>query len=235
MIASSKNKKDGSSSKRKVNGSWGTKVERLVGDLLDVIDMGEKCIVFSQWEGKLYMYMHSILWRHFNTYFFLISIVFIMGFSVAIDEDLLTIVEQALIANQIEYVRPKSQSGIGASAKKFRGSDVPVLILNVKCGAEGLSLIEATHVFMVEPLLHCGLDAQAINRVHRIGQKSVTHVHRYIMEDTIEVKVDALRMEMQETHEEDELGGLVTKDSAKISAGGIDGGFSASQLKEILK
>jgi len=49
----------------------------------------------------------------------------------------------------------------------------------------------------------------------------------------IEVKIDALRMEMQENHEEDELG-LVTKDDAKISAGGIDGGFSASQLKEIL-
>lgn len=61
MIASSKNKNDGSSSKRNVNGSWGTKVERLVGDLLDVIDIGEKCIVFSQWEGKLYMYMHSIV------------------------------------------------------------------------------------------------------------------------------------------------------------------------------
>jgi E3 ubiquitin-protein ligase SHPRH len=155
-------------------------------------------------------------------------------FCITMDKDLLTIVEQALIANQIEYVRPKGQSNIGACAKRFRGSDIPVLILNVKCGAEGLSLIEATHVFMVEPLLHCGLDAQAINRVHRIGQTSMTHVHRYIMEDTIEVKIDALRMEMQETHEEDELG-LVTKDSAKISAGGIDGGFSASQLKEILK
>jgi hypothetical protein len=54
MIASVKNKKDGSRSKRKVKGSWGTKVERLVGDLLDVKDIGEKCIVFSQWEGEFY-------------------------------------------------------------------------------------------------------------------------------------------------------------------------------------
>jgi E3 ubiquitin-protein ligase SHPRH len=178
--------------------------------------------------------MHYVVWRHSIVSFTLISTVFTIDFWSAMDEDLLTIVEQALISNHIEYVRPKGQSGIGACAKRFRGSDIPVLILNVKCGAEGLSLIEATHVFMVEPLLHCGLDAQAINRVHRIGQKSVTHVHRYIVEDTIEVKIDALRMEMQENHEEDELG-LVTKDYAKISAGGIDGGFSASQLKDILK
>jgi len=173
-------------------------VERLVGDLLDVIDIGDKSIVFSQWE------------------------------------DLLTIVEQALIANQIDYLKPKGQANVGVCAKRFRGGDIPVLILNVKCGAEGLSLVEATHVFMVEPLLHCGLDAQAINRVHRIGQTSKTHVHRYIIEDTIEVKIDMMRMEMQETHEEDELG-LVSRNNATISAGGIDGGFSATQLKEILK
>ena len=198
MIASDKSTRDGSHSKRVVEGSWGTKVESLVSDLLDVVDMGEKSIVFSQWD------------------------------------DMLTIVEQALLANQIHYVKPKGQSKVGSCAKAFRGGDIPVLLLNVKSGAEGLTLIEATHVFMVEPLLHCGLDAQAINRVHRIGQTSTTYVHRYIIEDTIEVKIDALRMEKQETHEEDDLG-PVSRKNETISAGGIDGGFSASELQEILK
>jgi hypothetical protein len=35
-------------------------------------------------------------------------------------------------------------------------------LLNVKNGAEGLTLVEATHVFMVEPLLNCGLDSQGM-------------------------------------------------------------------------
>jgi hypothetical protein len=34
------------------------------------------------------------------------------------------------------------------------------MLLNVKNGAEGLTLLEATHVFMIEPLLNCGLDSQ---------------------------------------------------------------------------
>ena len=109
-----------------------------------------------------------------------------------------------------------------------------MLLLNVKSGAEGLTLVEATHVFMVEPLLHCGMDAQAINRVHRIGQTSKTYVHRYIIDDTIEVKIDKLRMEKQLSHEDDDLG-PVSRNDETISAGGIDGGFSASELQEILK
>lgn len=54
MIASEMSKNDGSRIEREVKGSWGTKVERIVGDLLDVIDMGEKSILFSQWEGESY-------------------------------------------------------------------------------------------------------------------------------------------------------------------------------------
>ena len=52
MIASEMSKNDGSRIEREVKGSWGTKVERIVGDLLDVIEMGEKSILFSQWEGE---------------------------------------------------------------------------------------------------------------------------------------------------------------------------------------
>ena len=124
MVATDKRKDDGSKSSRDVNGSFGTKVTRLVGDLMDVSDLGEKSVVFSQWE------------------------------------DMLEVVEHALLANNIGYVRVKGVPSIGASIKRFRANDVTVLLLNVKNGAEGLTLVEATHVFMVEPLLNCGLDNQ---------------------------------------------------------------------------
>lgn len=86
---------------------------------------------------------------------------------------------------------------------------------------------------MIEPLLNCGLDNQAINRIHRIGQTCKTYVHRYLIENTIEVKIDKLRMERQEDQIEDSVN--ESKKTA-FNAGGIDGGFnSQTELLEILK
>ena len=53
MIASDQRKDDGSKSKRMIKGCWGTKVDRLVGDVMDVSDLGEKSIIFSQWDDML--------------------------------------------------------------------------------------------------------------------------------------------------------------------------------------
>jgi E3 ubiquitin-protein ligase SHPRH len=44
--------------------------------------------------------------------------------------------------------------------------------------AQGLTLVEATHVFLLEPVFSAAMEAQAINRIHRIGQSKVTTVHR---------------------------------------------------------
>ena len=197
MIASNARRDDGSRSKRDVNGSWGTKVTRLVADLMDVRDTGEKGIVFSQWE------------------------------------DMLDIVEEALSMNGIKHVRAQSMRKIGEATKVFRMPDCTVLLLNVRNGAEGLTLLEATHVFMVEPLLNHGLDIQAISRIHRIGQTNKTYVHRYIMEGSVEEKIDALRMEHQEDILED---ALLEAKTSELRAGGIDGGFhSEAEVMDLLK
>jgi len=213
--------------RRKIEGSWGTKVDRLLMDVMDVIELGEKCIIFSQWD------------------------------------DLLTIVESAFTANNIRFTHPKSPNMFGESVKALRGISVDnaandnkkneaspcsVMLLNVKRGAEGLTILEATHVFMIEPLLHCGLDAQAISRIHRIGQTSQTYVHRYVMEDTIEVKIDEIRKERQAIDDDDDKIDMDGKNSrnsntqstdyvngkGKIRAGGIDGGFTEDELQDIL-
>lgn len=198
MIASNEKQKRQSSNsniKYSVKGSWGTKVERLVSDLLDMKSRQEKGIVFSQWE------------------------------------DLLTIIENALSLNNILYTRPKGRKNVGKCTNIFRGADISVLLLNVKSGAEGLTLVNATHVFMVEPLTIPGLDIQAINRVHRIGQTKKTYVHRYIVQDTVEEKIESRRREKQCSTRGEEQGD--DEEDIVKKAGEFDG-FTLSEIQELL-
>lgn len=49
--------------------------------------------------------------------------------------------------------------------------------------------MNATNVFICEPLLNTGLELQAISRVHRIGQTKPTTVWVYVMSGTVEESI----------------------------------------------
>jgi len=199
LVASEASKDDGSKIERSIEGSWGTKVDRLISDLLGVVEVGEKSIVFSQWD------------------------------------DMLAIMEAAFVANSIQYIRPKTARGFGDCMSSFRRSKA-VLLMHIKHGAEGLTLIEANHIFMIEPLLNHSMDSQAINRIHRIGQTSKTYIHRYIIENTIEEKIDRLRIERQShNNSEEDVMSLAKRQKGLLCAGGLDGGFDENELQELLK
>ncbi|MFS8013259.1 putative DNA helicase [Helianthus anomalus] len=70
--------------------------------------------------------------------------------------------------------------------RQSKTNSVQVLLLLIQHGANGLNLLEAQHVILVEPLLNPAAEAQAIGRVHRIGQTNKTLVHRFIVKDTVE-------------------------------------------------
>jgi superfamily II DNA or RNA helicase len=55
------------------------------------------------------------------------------------------------------------------------------VLLPFKSGSNGLNVVEASHVFLIEPLLNAAVEAQAIGRVHRIGQDKLTTIHRMIV------------------------------------------------------
>ncbi|KND04184.1 uncharacterized protein SPPG_01618 [Spizellomyces punctatus DAOM BR117] len=105
-------------------------------------------------------------------------------------DQVLDILAQGLTRNNISYViLGKSPNAI----QRFRETNVQVLLLNARSQSAGLSLTCAAHVFLVEPVVYPELEAQAINRIHRIGQTRPTTVWRYLMQGTLEERVYGLR------------------------------------------
>ncbi|KAL4783489.1 SNF2 family N-terminal domain-containing protein, partial [Aspergillus varians] len=66
---------------------------------------------------------------------------------------------------------------------------VECFFLHAKAHSSGLNLINATHVFLCEPLINTAIELQAIARVHRIGQHRPTTVWMYLVSDTVEQSI----------------------------------------------
>lgn len=64
-----------------------------------------------------------------------------------------------------------------------------VLLLSLRAGGVGLNLTCAKRVFMMDPWWSFAVEAQAIDRVHRMGQVEEVNVTRYIVEGSIEEKM----------------------------------------------
>jgi E3 ubiquitin-protein ligase SHPRH len=115
---------------------------------------------------------------------------------------------QAFKRNGIEHRRLKGRKNMESYLGAFKNEPtVRVLVLPLKSGAQGLNLVEARHVFLLEPVLHMGVYFQAIGRVHRIGQRHETNIHLYTIRDTIEGGLyDIMQAKMSKArleHEED--------------------------------
>lgn len=63
---------------------------------------------------------------------------------------------------------------------------VDCFLLDAKSDSSGLNLVNATYVFLCEPLINPAIELQAIARVHRIGQQRPTTVFMYLISDTVE-------------------------------------------------
>ncbi|XP_029716556.2 E3 ubiquitin-protein ligase SHPRH [Aedes albopictus] len=101
-------------------------------------------------------------------------------------DPILTMLARALDQNDITYRAKTTKFYKGIEEFKDYRNAVTCMLLPLKYGSKGLNLTEATHVFLVEPILNPGEELQAVGRVHRIGQTKPTFVHRFIVQKTIE-------------------------------------------------
>ena len=73
--------------------------------------------------------------------------------------------------------------------EEFKTADTPVFLISLKAGGVGLNLTEADYVFVLDPWWNPAVEAQAVDRTHRIGQRRPVMVYRLVAVDTIEEKV----------------------------------------------
>jgi len=67
-----------------------------------------------------------------------------------------------------------------------------VALCSIQACGHGVNLTGANHVIHFDRWWNPAVEDQATDRVHRIGQRKTVYVHRVLVEDTIEEKIDAL-------------------------------------------
>ncbi len=73
-----------------------------------------------------------------------------------------------------------------------------LFLVSLKAGGVGLNLTAAEYVFLLDPWWNPAVEAQAIDRSHRIGQTKPVFAYRLIARDTVEEKVLALQASKRE-------------------------------------
>ncbi|GAB4403061.1 MAG: hypothetical protein OHK0053_27550 [Microscillaceae bacterium] len=81
-----------------------------------------------------------------------------------------------------------------AEVDKFQQNpQCPVFLISLKAGGVGLNLTAADYVFLLDPWWNPAVEAQAIDRAHRIGQTNRVFTYKFITRDTVEEKILALQ------------------------------------------
>jgi superfamily II DNA or RNA helicase len=82
----------------------------------------------------------------------------------------------------------------GEVVERFQDDpDCNLFLISLKAGGLGLNLTAAGYVFLLDPWWNPAVEAQAIDRTHRIGQTQPVFAYRMIARDTVEEKL----LEMQ--------------------------------------
>lgn len=147
----------------KLSNSYGSKVDMIVKQVLHLrsLDPEVQIVIFSQWQ------------------------------------DLLVILAFAFDKANISYVSAKGSHVAAYKNKrvdpveefKNRKNIKTCFLLNAQAQASGLTLINATNIFLCEPLVNTPTELQAISRIHRIGQKKVTTVWMFAIENSVEENI----------------------------------------------
>ena len=110
-----------------------------------------------------------------------------------------------------EYLDGKTRDR-QAHVERFQNDPACKLFLvSLKAGGTGLNLTAADYVFLLDPWWNPAVEAQAIDRAHRIGQTRRVFAYRLIAKDTVEEKVLQLQKSKRDLAE-----AIITADNSLI-------------------
>jgi superfamily II DNA or RNA helicase len=139
------------------------KLARATEILAEVIDAGERALVFTQ-----YREMGERLVRHLAATLGLAGVPFLHGG-----------VERRLRDRMVASFQTDD-------------AECPILILSLRAGGTGLNLTRATHVVHYDRWWNPAVEDQATDRAHRIGQDRPVTVHKLVAGGTLEERIAEL-------------------------------------------
>jgi hypothetical protein len=108
----------------------------------------------------------------------------------------------AIVRNRLDSEGVKYEYLDGATRNRQERVDAfqndkqcSVFLISLKAGGLGLNLTAAEYVFLLDPWWNPAVEAQAVDRAHRIGQTRPVFAYRLIARDTVEERV----LELQKT------------------------------------
>jgi len=107
---------------------------------------------------------------------------------------MLAVIEKQLKKREISYAKLTGQTRKRDEViDRFTAGDVDLFLISLKAGGIGLNLTAADTVILYDPWWNPAVEAQAMDRAHRIGQENPVFVYKLITENTVEEKILAMQ------------------------------------------
>jgi SNF2 family DNA or RNA helicase len=112
-----------------------------------------------------------------------------------------------------EYLDGKTTDRQARVQRFQEDADCRLFLVSLKAGGQGLNLTAADYIYILDPWWNPAVEAQAVDRAHRIGQTRRVFAYRLIARDTVEEKIVALQDRKRELAES-----IVRADESMVSS-----------------
>lgn len=123
-----------------------------------------------------------------------------------------------------EYLDGKTRKRADRVQRFQNDEECKLFLISLKAGGNGLNLTAADYVFILDPWWNPAVEAQAIDRAHRMGQTKSVNAYRMVCSETVEQKIIELQQSKRDladaiiSQEKSLIGDLTAEDIEKLLA-----------------